>query len=233
MPRKLRGEGDEAKAEGRGKPRGSTHGFSIERGPMRPTSPSTRRDDPHAEREAQRYERPIASRESILEFLAGHDSARVKEIAAHLGVSQPTATDSIAALERKGLVVKASAQGDKRATAIRITAEGKAAFGSVSPIETAAMEAARSLSPGEQEGLLLSLVKMIRHLQEADAIPIQRMCTSCRYFRPYQHSGEAKPHHCNFVNAAFGSNELRIDCRDHETADPATRAATWDAFEKG
>ena len=170
---------------------------------------------------------------AILELLAGRDSARVKEIAAHLGVSQPTATDSIAALERKGLVAKASAHGDKRATAIRITAEGKAAFGSVSPIETAAMEAARSLSPGEQEGLLLSLVKMIRHLQEADAIPIQRMCTSCRYFRPYQHSGAAKPHHCNFVNAAFGSNELRIDCRDHETADPATRAATWDAFEKG
>ena len=170
---------------------------------------------------------------AILEFLAGRDSARVKEIAAHLGVSQPTATDSIAALERKGLVAKASAHGDKRATAIRITAEGKAAFGFVSPIETAAMEAARSLSPGEQEGLLLSLVKMIRHLQEADAIPIQRMCTSCRYFRPYQHSGAAKPHHCNFVNAAFGRNELRIDCRDHETADPATRAATWDAFEKG
>ncbi|GAA3063897.1 MarR family transcriptional regulator [Rhizobium viscosum] len=170
---------------------------------------------------------------AILEFLAGRDSARVKEIAAHLGVSQPTATDSIAALERKGLVAKASAPGDKRATAIHITAEGKAAFGSVSPIETAAMEAARSLSPGEQEGLLLSLVKMIRHLQEADAIPIQRMCTSCRYFRPYQHSGAAKPHHCNFVNAAFGRNELRIDCRDHETADPATRAATWDAFEKG
>lgn len=170
---------------------------------------------------------------AILEFLAGRDSARVKEIAAHLGVSQPTATDSIAALERKGLVAKESAPGDKRATAIRITTEGKAAFGSVSPIETAAMEAARSLSPGEQEGLLLSLVKMIRHLQEADAIPIQRMCTSCRYFRPYQHSGAAKPHHCNFVNAAFGRNELRIDCRDHETADPATRAATWDAFEKG
>jgi DNA-binding MarR family transcriptional regulator len=170
---------------------------------------------------------------AILEFLAGRDSARVKEIAAHLGVSQPTATDSIAALERKELVAKESAPGDKRATAIRITTEGMAAFGSVSPIETAAMEAARSLSPGEQEGLLLSLVKMIRHLQEADAIPIQRMCTSCRYFRPYQHSGAAKPHHCNFVNAAFGRNELRIDCRDHETADPATRAATWDAFEKG
>jgi DNA-binding MarR family transcriptional regulator len=170
---------------------------------------------------------------AILEFLAGRNGARVKEIAAHLGVSQPTATDSIAALERKGLVAKASAPDDKRATAIRITVEGTAALGSVSPIETAAMEAARSLSASEQESLLLSLVKMIRHLQEADAIPIQRMCTSCRYFRPYQHSGAAKPHHCNFVNAAFGRNELRIDCRDHETADPATRAATWDAFEKG
>lgn len=170
---------------------------------------------------------------AILDFLAGRDGARVKEIAAHLGVSQPTATDSIAALERKGFVIKASVADDKRATVIRITREGQAALGSVSPIETAAMEAARSLSPDEQEGMLLSLVKMIRHLQEMDAIPIQRMCASCRYFRPNQHSGAARPHHCNFVNAAFGRDELRIDCRDHETADPATRAATWDAFEKG
>src|SRR4051812_22840010 len=91
---------------------------------------------------------------AILDFLAGRDGARVKEIAAHLGVSQPTATDSIAALERKGFVIKASVADDKRSTAIRISPEGLAALGSVSPIETAAMEAARSLSPGEQEGLL-------------------------------------------------------------------------------
>ncbi|MBW9115934.1 MarR family transcriptional regulator [Rhizobium cauense] len=171
---------------------------------------------------------------AILDYLAGRkDAARVKEIAAHLGVSQPTATDSVAALERKGFVEKTSAAGDKRAAAIGITPAGRDALQAAGSVEDAAMAAARALPAQEQEDLLMSLVKIIRHLQEADAIPIQRMCATCRYFRPYQHKGAERPHHCNFVNAAFGQSEFRIDCRDHETADPATRAATWDAFQEG
>lgn len=44
---------------------------------------------------------------SILELLEGRkDGLGGKEIAANLGVSQPTATDSIVALERKGFVAR-------------------------------------------------------------------------------------------------------------------------------
>lgn len=171
---------------------------------------------------------------AILDTLAGRDEPmRVKEIAADLGVSQPTATDSIAALERKGHLAKAASAGDKRAAAVAITAAGRAILAEASAGEGKAAAAARALPSGEQEDLLMSIVKMIRHLQEADAIPVQRMCATCRYFRPYQHDDAAKPHHCDFVNAAFGQRDFRVDCREHETADPATRAATWDAFQKG
>jgi DNA-binding MarR family transcriptional regulator len=171
---------------------------------------------------------------AILDYLAGRDRpVRVKEIAIHLGVSQPTATDSIAALERKGYAEKAAAAGDKRAAAVVVSAAGRAILAEASAAEGSAAAAARALPAGEQEDLLMSIVKMIRHLQEAEAIPVQRMCATCRYFRPYQHDDAAKPHHCDFVNAAFGQRDFRVDCREHETADPATRAATWDAFQKG
>ncbi|WP_275790354.1 MarR family winged helix-turn-helix transcriptional regulator [Pararhizobium gei] len=171
---------------------------------------------------------------AILELLEGRkDGLGVKEIAANLGVSQPTATDSIAALERKGFVAKRSAGTDKRGVNVGITSKGLSALEVGNAAASIAEQTVDALAQHEQEDLLITLVKMIRHLQETDAIPIQRMCASCRYFAPFAHPDAAQPHHCNFVDAAFGQRDIRIDCREHETADPALRAATWDVFIQG
>lgn len=171
---------------------------------------------------------------AILDLIEGRkDGLGVKEIAANLGVSQPTATDSIAALERKGLLIKASAGADRRAVKVGITAEGRSVLKAGRSSQGVTEQSVDALADHEQEDLLITLVKMIRHLQETDAIPIQRMCASCRYFAPFAHSDAARPHHCHFVDAAFGQRDIRIDCREHETADPSFRTATWDAFQQG
>ncbi|AWI62485.1 MarR family winged helix-turn-helix transcriptional regulator [Sinorhizobium fredii] len=171
---------------------------------------------------------------SILDLLEGREAGLgVKDIAFHLGVSQPTATDSIAALERKGYVAKRSAGSDRRAVNACLTTEGRSVLDASGPTDSVAEQAVAALPGYEQENLLLALVKMIRQLQELDAIPIQRMCVSCRYFAPFAHPDAARPHHCNFVDAPFGQRDLRIDCGDHETASPSSRAASWDIFQQG
>lgn len=171
---------------------------------------------------------------SILELLEGRATGlAVKDIAANLGVSQPTATDSIAALERKELVTKSGDGADRRAVKVEITPRGRSVLAEGKQTVGAAKDAVDALTSDEQQDLLITLVKMISHLQDNDAIPIQRMCVSCRYFAPFVHSDAARPHHCHFVNAAFGQQEIRVDCREHEIADPAVRAATWTAFNKG
>lgn len=170
-----------------------------------------------------------------LALLAGRGPAglRVKAIAAHLGVSQPTVTDTIAALERKGLVARETDPADARATMVRLTEEGVAAVKGIEAAPSALDAALATLSPGEQADLLLLTIKLIRTLQLAGAIPVQRMCVSCRHFRPNIHPDAANPHHCAFVNAAFGNRQLRLDCGDHEPADPALQSANWTAFDKG
>lgn len=171
---------------------------------------------------------------SILELLEGRTGGlAVKEIAANLGVSQPTATDSITALERKELVTKNGDGTDRRTVKVEITTKGRSVLDEGKPSSSSAKDAVDALAYHEQENLLITLVKMISHLQENDAIPIQRMCVSCRYFAPFVHSDAARPHHCHFVNAAFGQRDVRIDCSEHEIANPALRAATWTAFNKG
>lgn len=169
---------------------------------------------------------------AILTLLEGRGSGMgVKDVAAHLGVSQPTATDSILALEKKGLVVKRADAADKRAVSVALTEDGLAALAHEGG--DLGEQAVGSLEDREQEELLLALVKMIRHLQEQNAIPVQRMCVTCRFFGPFAHPDEDRPHHCHLVNAAFGQRDLRVDCREHEQADPAVRAATWAAFQTG
>jgi DNA-binding MarR family transcriptional regulator len=171
---------------------------------------------------------------NILALLSGrNDAVRVKDIAHHLGVSAPTATDSIAALERKGLVGKAGIAGDARAVAVVVHPEGRAMLQAVGMAVSASGAALASLPEAEQTKLLGLLVKLIRHLQQAGALPAQRLCVTCRHFRPNLYRDAEKPHHCAFVNASFGNRDLRLDCGEHETADPAFQAATWKAFETG
>ncbi|MFS8047619.1 MarR family winged helix-turn-helix transcriptional regulator [Rhizobium sp. BR 314] len=172
---------------------------------------------------------------AILSLLAARarTGLAVKEIAAHLGVSQPTATDSINALERKGYLRKTPDPRDGRAVSIGLTPEGSEALLAGKAEDGLTAQAVEALDGGEQEDLLLCLIKMIRHLQERDAIPVQRMCVTCRFFSPYAHSDSERPHHCHFVDAPFGQSELRVDCQDHHEADPAARAAAWTAFEAG
>ena len=169
---------------------------------------------------------------AILQALESRSSGMsVKELSSQLGVSQPTATDSILALERKALVEKRADPADGRAVRIFISKAGRAAIAG-GQASGAVVRATAALHDEDQEQLLVQLVSVIRLLQEQGSIPIQRMCVSCRHFRPYAHADAARPHHCTFVDAAFGQQDLRIDCRDHETADPSVRAATWARFQK-
>lgn len=170
---------------------------------------------------------------AIMSVLEGRSNGLgVLAIAAQLGVSQPSVTDSISALERKGYVLRGPSASDRRSVLVALTSEGQAALSVAHATRRVAEQAVSALAVDRQEDLLVSLVAMIRHLQETGTIPIQRMCVSCQHFRPFAHADAAQPHHCTFVDAAFGQHDLRIDCREHETADPSARAVTWAAFEQ-
>jgi hypothetical protein len=98
--------------------------------------------------------------------------------------------------------------------------------GQMSHVETALA----ALSRKEQAALLHIMIKMIRALLQDEAMPAQRMCVTCRHFRPQAAPGAAKPHYCEFVRASFTSADLQVDCGDHDAASPGHQAATWRTF---
>lgn len=167
-----------------------------------------------------------------LSLLAGRPAGlRAKDIAAHLAISAPTIADTIAALERKSLVSRAPDPADGRAMLVRVT-EGGWRIGRVLGDAASQVSAALAhLTPAQQDELLLAQVRIIRSLQQAGAIPEQRMCVSCRHFRPNAHAEGPQPHHCAFVDAPIGTRDLRLDCREHDAAPPVEQSVLWAAFE--
>jgi DNA-binding MarR family transcriptional regulator len=155
---------------------------------------------------------------------------RVKTVARELGLSQPTVTDSLLALERKGFVGRHGDPQDKRALLVQPTEDGRKALATVQEQMPHVEAALASLSRKEQAALLHIIIKMIRALLQDEAMPAQRMCVSCRHFRPQAAPGTAKPHYCDFVRAHFGSADLQVDCGDHDAASPDRQAATWRRF---
>ena len=167
---------------------------------------------------------------SILGFLKRRGPNRVMALAKLVGITEATASRAISTLERKGLVEKRADPDDGRATRISLTATGIRLLSRQSEFPEALMAALAGLDPIESTVLHRVLSKIILHLQETGAIEPQRMCCTCRFFRPYVHSDAVRPHHCEFVDAPFGSVSLRVDCGDHIPADESVRKQRWQRF---
>jgi DNA-binding MarR family transcriptional regulator len=151
------------------------------------------------------------------------------ELSARLGVTLPTISDSARALVEKGLAAKGPDPRHPRASLVTLTAEGRARAAKARAWPEFLAEAAVVLSESEREAFFAALVKMIRSLQEAGQIPLNRMCVTCTHFRPHQHEGPM-PHHCAFVDAPMGGRHLRLDCPEHVEAPEEQRAAAWGRF---
>ena len=157
----------------------------------------------------------------------------VSEIALHLAVTQPTASDAIAALGRKRLVVRSRSDDDARVVRVKLTTLGRRRAQDIAAWPDALMSAIGELDPAEQGIFLKGLMKMIRSLQESGQVPTARMCATCTYFRPHAHPGSQTPHHCAYVDAPLRETDLRLDCREHEQATDAARPKLWQLFIEG
>ncbi|NGM46222.1 MarR family transcriptional regulator [Rhodobacter sp. SGA-6-6] len=155
---------------------------------------------------------------------------RSGDLARGLGVSAPTLTDAVSTLAAKGLVERRPDPQDRRAARVALTPQGAGAEARLPDMPEAIAPVLDGLSEPDRAGLLRGLTLVIRGLQEAGAIPVQRMCLTCRHFRPHAHDDAARPHHCAFVDAAFGDAALRLACADHGEAAEEERALALARF---
>src|SRR6266508_2560960 len=164
---------------------------------------------------------------ALLRVRAAQHGLRLRELAAGMGVMPATASEALRVLVDKGLVRKARSGADARSLSVTLTARGRREADRVAGWPDFLVDAIEALSAVEQAVFLRGLIKMIRSLQERGEVPISRMCVSCRFFRPNVHADQDRPHHCAFVDAAFGDRHLRLECSDHHTAPAESAARNW------
>lgn len=90
-----------------------------------------------------------------LTILKDHDSLRVADLAAHLGVNSSTATRMAARLRRKGLLTRAADPSDRRATRLEITRAGESVVHAVTARRQAVISRiARRIPTGRREAMV-------------------------------------------------------------------------------
>ncbi|KHL26607.1 MarR family transcriptional regulator [Croceibacterium mercuriale] len=157
------------------------------------------------------------------------DGIGLRAIAKLLGVTPPTASDAVNTLVAKGLVTKAPG-ADRRSINLVLTPRGETLADQTREWPSFLADAVDTLDPVEQAALLRALVKVIRSLQQAGDVPLQRMCLTCTFFRPNVHHDAAAPHHCAYVDAPFGDRHLRLACPEHAPASVEEQERAWQAF---
>lgn len=141
-------------------------------------------------------------------------SPSVGTLAREVGVSQPTATDSLRALVAKGLVVLAPGARDRRRRVAALTTQGRRLVAEVARADEAVRAVVAGLDPRDQDATLTALLGIIARFVEAGLIEVARTCLTCRFHRV----SDAGAHHCTLLRSDLAPGQLRVDCPEHVPA---------------
>ncbi len=134
-------------------------------------------------------------------------------LAAYMSATRGTASQTLIALEEKGLIERRPDPRDGRGVLVALTKKGEAKIrDSATRDLAAAIEAA-----GEAGPLAVRLEGALRAALDARGGRAFGVCRTCRHFRPDQRKGRT-PHHCALLNEPLGETDARAICVEQEAA---------------
>jgi DNA-binding MarR family transcriptional regulator len=151
---------------------------------------------------------------SVVETLADGRSRRVGDLAAELDVSQPTVSEALATLDKRGLLSRDRDPADLRTTLVTLTGTGEAIAAAVAT-ELRPILGAEAGTTAERATTLRVLLGEIARLQRAGVITVNRSCLTCRHYQP---PGTRTRPRCLLLGTALRDQDLRVDCGEHEPA---------------
>ncbi len=144
-------------------------------------------------------------------------AARSTTLARELNVSDPTVSDAVGTLIRKGLITRRRDPSDRRSHELILTAAGRKVAASVHRWTAPAEMATSKLDRAESEQLLDSLIVVIGQLHDAGLLPVSRACSTCTHLGVEM--GQPRSYRCLFYDTPMAVSDLRVDCADHVAVD--------------
>ena len=151
----------------------------------------------------------------ILIFIENHKEqyCNVSYLAKEFNLTKPTISDAIKVLEKKGMIVKDYSSSDSRSYTIFLSDLGKNTVFKNDDFVNPIYSEIQKISPNEQENLFATLSSLIYKLNQKDILTVQRTCFACKFY-----SKNNKQHHCGLLQKELLNSEIRLDCKEFETA---------------
>lgn len=149
-------------------------------------------------------------------FVGPPPAARGTTLARELNVADPTVSDAIAALIRKGLVIRTPDPADRRRHDLVLTPAGRKTAAELSRWTAPAEIATSKLDRAEAEQLLDSLLLVMAKLHDAQMLPVVRACSTCVQLETT--GTDTRNYRCAFYDTPMAVADLRVDCADHVRA---------------
>jgi DNA-binding MarR family transcriptional regulator len=135
-------------------------------------------------------------------------------LAAFLGATKGTVSQTVIALERKGLVVRSDDPRDRRSVHVDLTEAGRGILAH-DPLGDL-VDAARGLPETATARLSADLTALLWGLQQRLGRPGFGVCVSCRFFQRNAAGDEAGgPHRCGLTREPLGDADARHICIEH------------------
>lgn len=161
---------------------------------------------------------------AVLSMLEGTaDGMRARQIAARLGVSPASLSESLKAMEGKRWIRRTPDPVDARAARVRLTAAGSRMAAQLQRSDRGMGPLVEALGEADLGALLRVAQLLVNEAQEQGLATGLRTCLGCEFFRPFASGRRDAPHVCAFVDKPFGDAELRVDCAEQRPADDDIR----------
>ncbi len=143
---------------------------------------------------------------------ANRFSRSPRALTAYLGMTKGTVSQTLAALERKGLIRKEPVPKDRRNVRLEITRQGRSLLNK-DPLSKFEM-AAGNLRAKERAGLESGLRSLLTEALEQHGGKPFGACSLCRYFREDDEQG--KPHRCALLDEPLSAADGKLICVEQE-----------------
>lgn len=152
----------------------------------------------------------------VLRYLAAANrfSRNPSAVTQYLGMTKGTVSQTITALERKGLVLKKSSNSDRRNVRLELSKSGLRLLHD-DPLKVI-QNSCNNLNKASHEKLAQQLNQLLlAMLASREGRPFG-VCQSCRYFE--RNSPEGAPHRCSLLNVTLTDEDSGKICVEQEAA---------------
>ncbi|MGH8104490.1 MAG: MarR family winged helix-turn-helix transcriptional regulator [bacterium] len=156
-------------------------------------------------------------------------AATIMDLSRTFLLGHPTVSESMRALIRRKLV-KRIPTGPGRRARLELTGQGKKVTEKLTHYANPLQESMSALHSGEKFALLFALLKIIKGLQDREAIPPTRLCVNCVHFHPNEFEAAEAPHRCDDYGIALATGSLRLECPEYAEAPIQLLNQNWKAF---